>query len=55
LKVKLGQTTSDGAITVEATYCLGNCALAPALMVDGKLVGRADAATFERIAAECRA
>ncbi len=55
LKVKLGQTTADGAITVEAVYCLGNCALAPAVMVDGKLVGRVDAAKFEKIVAECRA
>ncbi len=29
LNVKIGQTTADGAITVEAVYCLGNCALAP--------------------------
>jgi formate dehydrogenase subunit gamma len=55
LQVKLGQTTADGAITVEAVYCLGNCALSPALMVDGKLVGRVDPAKFEKIVAECRA
>ncbi len=55
LQVMLGQTTADGAITVEAVYCLGNCALAPAIMVDDKLVGRVDQAKFEKIAAECRA
>lgn len=54
LNVKLGQTTADGAITVEAVYCLGNCALSPAIMVDDKLVGRVDAAKFEKIVAECR-
>ena len=54
LKVKLGQTTADGAITVEAAYCLGNCALSPAVMVDDKLVGRVDARKFETIVAECR-
>jgi formate dehydrogenase subunit gamma len=54
LQVKLGQTTADGAITVEAVYCLGNCALSPAMMVDGRLVGRVTPATFEKIAAECR-
>ena len=54
LKVKLGQTTADGAITVEAVYCLGNCALSPAIMVDDKLVGRVDAQKFEKIVAECR-
>jgi formate dehydrogenase subunit gamma len=55
LQVKLGQTTADGAITVEAVYCLGNCSLSPAIMVDGKLVGRVDPAKFEKIVAECRA
>ncbi|WP_421695803.1 formate dehydrogenase subunit gamma [Aestuariivirga sp.] len=54
LQVKLGQTTADGAITVEAVYCLGNCALAPAIMVDDRLVGRVDPAKFEKIVAECR-
>lgn len=55
LKIKLGQTTSDGAITVEAVYCLGNCALSPAIMVDEKLVGRVDARKFKKIAAELSA
>jgi formate dehydrogenase subunit gamma len=55
LQVKMGQTTADGAITVEAVYCLGNCALSPAIMVDGKLVGRVDPTKFEKIVAECRA
>ena len=54
LKVKLGQTTADGAITLEAAYCLGNCALSPAVMVDDRLVGRVDAKKFEKIVAECR-
>ena len=33
-------TSADGAITLEPAYCLGNCALSPALLVDGELVGR---------------
>jgi formate dehydrogenase subunit gamma len=55
LKIDFGQTTADGAITLEAVYCLGNCALSPAIMVDGKMVGRVDAKTFDKIAAELRA
>jgi formate dehydrogenase subunit gamma len=55
LKIKLGQTTSDNRITVEAVYCLGNCALSPAMLVDEKLVGRVDAKTFKKIAAELSA
>ena len=54
LQVKFGETTTDGAITLEAAYCLGNCALSPAVMVDGKLVGRVDEKKFAKIAAECR-
>ena len=37
-----GDTTADGAITVEAVYCLGLCAVAPSALVDGKPVGRLD-------------
>lgn len=33
-------TTADGAVTLEPVYCLGNCACAPAVMVDGELRGR---------------
>lgn len=55
LKIKLGQTTADNRITVEAVYCLGNCALSPAILVDEKLVGRVDARLFKKIAAELSA
>jgi formate dehydrogenase subunit gamma len=40
LGIEIGGTTRDGAVTIEAVYCLGNCALAPAAMLDGKLIGR---------------
>lgn len=55
LNVRFGGTTADGAFTVEAVYCLGNCALAPAIMVDDRLVGRVDAARFKKIVAELTA
>ena len=35
LGVAMGETTADGAITLETVYCLGNCALSPAVMLDG--------------------
>jgi formate dehydrogenase subunit gamma len=41
LKTTLGETTADGAVTLEPVYCLGNCALSPAVTVDGALYGRA--------------
>ena len=40
LDMKLGGTTPDGSLTVEAVYCLGNCALSPSALLDGKPYGR---------------
>ncbi|MDZ4374257.1 MAG: formate dehydrogenase subunit gamma [Phenylobacterium sp.] len=39
-----GQTSADGALTVEPVYCLGLCAVAPAALVDGEPLGRLDLA-----------
>lgn len=33
---------SSDALSLEAVYCLGNCALGPAVMFDGKTLGRVD-------------
>lgn len=52
--VALGQTSRDGMLTVEAVYCLGNCALSPAAMVNGRLIGRADVARLDALVAEAR-
>ena len=40
LGVRMGETTPDGRVTLEAVYCLGLCATAPSAMVDGRIVGR---------------
>lgn len=40
LHVKVGQTTEDGAFTLEECRCLGCCGLAPVLTVNGKVYGR---------------
>ena len=44
LKNRLGigfhETTSDGRISLEPIYCLGNCACAPAVMIDETVHGR---------------
>jgi len=52
--IALGQTSRDGTLTVEAVYCLGNCALSPAAMVNGRLLGRADVARLDAALAEAR-
>lgn len=40
LGVDFGETTGDGAVTLEAVYCLGLCAMSPAVMIDGEVHGR---------------
>jgi formate dehydrogenase subunit gamma len=41
LGVNLSDTTHDRRVTLEEVYCLGNCALSPAVLIDGELHGRA--------------
>jgi formate dehydrogenase subunit gamma len=43
LEVDLGGVTPDRSIGLEGVNCLGLCARAPAMMVDGELVVEADA------------
>lgn len=43
LGVAMGDTTADGALTLEAAYCLGLCATGPAALLDGHPLGRLDA------------
>ena len=40
LGAEVGGRSSDGEYELEPVYCLGNCALSPALLVDGRLYGR---------------
>lgn len=46
------QTSSDGAITLEPVYCLGNCAAAPSLLIDGQLRGRLTPERLDRLVDE---
>lgn len=49
LGVDFGGTTADGATTLDQVFCLGNCALSPAVLVDGRVHGRVDAEAFDRL------
>ena len=40
LQTQLGATTADGRMQLEQVFCLGNCALGPAVEVNGRLHGR---------------
>jgi formate dehydrogenase subunit gamma len=52
LKVKFGETTSDGAITLEAVYCLGLCATSPSMLVNERPMGRMTPQKFEALVKE---
>lgn len=49
LGVDFHETTADGAVSLEAVYCLGNCACSPAIMVDGELHGAVSAERFDEL------
>ena len=49
LGLELGSSSPDGAVALEQVFCLGNCALGPAVEVDGTLHGRVDAARFDTL------
>lgn len=55
LGVEFHQTTNDGAITLEAVYCLGNCGCGPSVLVDDKhLHARVSATDFDQLVADLR-
>jgi formate dehydrogenase subunit gamma len=47
-------TTADGQFTLEAAYCLGNCAAGPSVMIDDKLYGRVTPERFEELLQQWR-
>ena len=55
LGVAMGETRSDGQVSLEPVYCLGLCAIGPNALVDGRPVAGINAAAIERIAAEVAA
>jgi formate dehydrogenase subunit gamma len=52
LGVDFGGTTSDQSATLDQVFCLGNCALAPSVVVDDRLYGRVDPARFDAVLSE---
>jgi formate dehydrogenase subunit gamma len=40
--LSMGDTRYDDSVTVEQVFCLGNCALGPAVQVNDRLLGRVD-------------
>jgi formate dehydrogenase subunit gamma len=54
LGIDFHQTTPDGSVTLEPVYCLGLCACAPAVMLDGEVFGRVNDAVVQALVAEVR-
>lgn len=53
---RLGETTDDGAVTLEAAYCLGLCTCSPAAALDdGTVAGRLDEHGVRELVAAARA
>ena len=48
LGVDFHHTSDDGAFSLEAVYCLGNCACSPAVVINGELLGRVTPARFDQ-------
>ena len=51
LKTPMGGTSADGKVTIEQVFCLGNCALSPAIMIGETLYGKVDSKRFDEIVA----
>jgi len=52
LGVALGNTTADGRVSLEPVYCLGLCSVSPSAMFDGKIIGRLDEKTLDKLLAQ---
>jgi formate dehydrogenase subunit gamma len=52
LATSLHETANN--VTLEPVYCLGNCACAPAVMIDGKTHGRVDDDKLNRLLSTMR-
>ncbi|HKU96471.1 MAG TPA: NAD(P)H-dependent oxidoreductase subunit E, partial [Vineibacter sp.] len=49
-----GETSGDGAVTLEPVYCLGLCATAPTALLDDQPIGRLTSARLLALLDELR-
>ena len=55
LKIKPGETSEDGLFTLDALRCVGACAIAPAVSINGKVYPMVQVSQVEKIVSEYRA
>jgi len=51
LGIDYGDTTADGAISLQPVYCLGNCACSPSVRIDNDVHARVDAERLDALLA----
>ena len=51
LGIDYHETTSDGQFSLEAVYCLGNCACSPSITIDNEVYGRVSPEKFDQLLA----
>ena len=51
LGIDYHQTTTDGEITLEPVYCLGNCACSPSIRIDDETYARVSSQQFDELVA----
>ena len=51
LGIDYGDTTADGAISLQPVYCLGNCACSPSVRIDDDVHARVDAQRLDALLA----
>ena len=51
LGIDYGDTTADGAISLQPVYCLGNCACSPSVRIDDDIHARVDAERLDALLA----
>lgn len=54
LNIKSGEMTDDGHISLETVNCIGACAKAPAMMVNGKVYGNLDEKKIDKLIEDLR-
>ena len=55
LKIKPGETSEDGLFTLDALRCVGACAIAPAVSINGKVYPMVQVSQVEKIINDIRA
>jgi len=52
LGIEYGETTSDGIVTLEPVYCLGNCACSPSIRINDDIHARVNESRFDQLISE---